>query len=1095
MPEREKLMIKNLSLRRATVSILTIALIVTSLFVLPITTQSEQAYATDDNVYTGYWEGNKAPTPLQPDEDPSISDQNSLGVPSTYAWPYPWSRNEEATGDWVADSYGLTTAQSAKFEPVTVDRLADVLSRDGESHYIIFATPRSKAGQNLVKAVAQKAVANNVKKIYLFNPLIDDYQLDIYNTGEIGAIAGSNHGQNIQGIDAATKASTINNIWLYIKGAYLANKGVQNTTAAPGNPYNAVDFGTLTNGKNQAVFFTTSQDTTDVDTYGASNPSDPLTSYKTIAAGTIATKNTQINDELLNPIFSAITESDEVTDFDFFRRVWNATTRGSVPGDIKNDENFNIFSTQAEWNSLWNGENATTYRGQSSVETSYVTYTKDNFPLQAIDYVEGWDRLNYALNSKTWLNYGFAAAGCTNSKAVIGTWAAEAKKANEIVYVNDNSLDGSGRLKQTVEFATSSAAAAVYDSTNNSWMSSRQNNLPKIAYLLGHTQEYFGDSVTSEYDTDRGSGNTQNYYYNGDFSDSANLTATRPGYSGYNAEALAVAPAGNAYRDQIPFFLPFNGDTVVAAGHNLDGTVKYAPIDRLIKWIDPFTKNAVGTSDNGRFTDYMLSLSSVLSVTQPNALHVRGIEHFKNTIAHIPTLFEEDLFYQTPTPSIEGTVKVGHTVSLQTEAWPQPRGTAAGSKNVDIPKVEIYDDSNLLTIASTVKPFDITNYVYYANSQKISVPHITGNVTISGTVGVTPALEASITLTDVVGLPYGHVLKTTPSFNSNNLRIAVASKSQGVTDLTATWKADGTVVKTGAVDAGNAEYVIAPADAGKNLTVEVKGVNSNNIYQYAVQTSVAQTVASSEFTSVPTPTISGTAKNGQTLTAVAGSWDAGTSLAYQWYADGVAISGATASSLVLTSAQTGKVITVSVTGSKAGYTSQTKTSIATTKVVISDEEAAAEKAAADKAAADKAAAEKAAAEKAAAEQKLQGDDIAAKAAAAKVAKAEKAAQNVVAKTTPAVTAKTAVVGKKKATITFPKVKNATKYTIRYKIKGSKKWTTKTISAKAYKTYTLTLKKLKAGKKYQYQINYTKKVAGKNITTKWSKVKTTKKVKK
>ncbi|GAA5038476.1 hypothetical protein GCM10025738_27720 [Microbacterium fluvii] len=81
-----------------------------------------------------------------------------------------------------------------------------------------------------------------------------------------------------------------------------------------------------------------------------------------------------------------------------------------------------------------------------------------------------------------------------------------------------------------------------------------------------------------------------------------------------------------------------------------------------------------------------------------------------------------------------------------------------------------------------------------------------------------------------------------------------------------------------------------------------------------------------------TPTISGTVAYGSTVTAKPGTWTSGTTFAYQWYASGKAISGATKSTFTLASAQKAKTITVKVTGKKSGYTTVSKTSKATAKV-------------------------------------------------------------------------------------------------------------------------------------------------------------------
>lgn len=84
----------------------------------------------------------------------------------------------------------------------------------------------------------------------------------------------------------------------------------------------------------------------------------------------------------------------------------------------------------------------------------------------------------------------------------------------------------------------------------------------------------------------------------------------------------------------------------------------------------------------------------------------------------------------------------------------------------------------------------------------------------------------------------------------------------------------------------------------------------------------------------PTPTITGTARQGQTLTANAGTWGpAPVTLTHQWNRAGVAITGATAKTYALTASDAGKTITVTVTGYKVGYAESVKTSAASAPVV------------------------------------------------------------------------------------------------------------------------------------------------------------------
>lgn len=82
-----------------------------------------------------------------------------------------------------------------------------------------------------------------------------------------------------------------------------------------------------------------------------------------------------------------------------------------------------------------------------------------------------------------------------------------------------------------------------------------------------------------------------------------------------------------------------------------------------------------------------------------------------------------------------------------------------------------------------------------------------------------------------------------------------------------------------------------------------------------------------------TPTISGSGQVGSTLTANTGSWGPSpVTLGYQWYRAGAAIAGANSSTYNLGAADAGSTINVSVTGSKAGYSTVTKNSAPTAAI-------------------------------------------------------------------------------------------------------------------------------------------------------------------
>lgn len=118
-------------------------------------------------------------------------------------------------------------------------------------------------------------------------------------------------------------------------------------------------------------------------------------------------------------------------------------------------------------------------------------------------------------------------------------------------------------------------------------------------------------------------------------------------------------------------------------------------------------------------------------------------------------------------------------------------------------------------------------------------------------------------------------------------------------------------------------YTPAAADRGKSLTVTVTGSKAG--YASAATTSPAKTVAAGTLTA-KVPTLSGTAKVGVKLTAKPGTWTSGTTLRYQWHVSGKAVSGATKSTYTPKAGDRGKTVKVTVTGSKAGYTTVAKTS-------------------------------------------------------------------------------------------------------------------------------------------------------------------------
>lgn len=149
--------------------------------------------------------------------------------------------------------------------------------------------------------------------------------------------------------------------------------------------------------------------------------------------------------------------------------------------------------------------------------------------------------------------------------------------------------------------------------------------------------------------------------------------------------------------------------------------------------------------------------------------------------------------------------------------------------------------------------------------------------------------------------------------------------SPGVT-FTYVWSAEGSPIW----NATARRFTPTAAQLRLPLSVEVTGHLPGREDTSATSASSAPVVAG--ILVAPTPRVSGTAKVGRTLSASPGTWTAGTTLSYQWYAGSTAIYRATRPKLYLTSRQAGKRIRVRVIGRKTGYTSATRWSAYTRTV-------------------------------------------------------------------------------------------------------------------------------------------------------------------
>ena len=141
------------------------------------------------------------------------------------------------------------------------------------------------------------------------------------------------------------------------------------------------------------------------------------------------------------------------------------------------------------------------------------------------------------------------------------------------------------------------------------------------------------------------------------------------------------------------------------------------------------------------------------------------------------------------------------------------------------------------------------------------------------------------------------------------------------------WNVDGTPVGGATTNS----YVVLLADLGLEVTCDVTATNVDG-------DDTVTTLAVGPVLDVPAntvaPSITGTAQDGQTLTAVDGTWTGGSiTYTYQWNAGALGdepIVGATAGTYLVTSDEVGDVITVTVTATNdAGSDSVTSAPTAT----------------------------------------------------------------------------------------------------------------------------------------------------------------------
>ncbi|SFR68740.1 Carboxypeptidase regulatory-like domain-containing protein [Agromyces sp. CF514] len=251
------------------------------------------------------------------------------------------------------------------------------------------------------------------------------------------------------------------------------------------------------------------------------------------------------------------------------------------------------------------------------------------------------------------------------------------------------------------------------------------------------------------------------------------------------------------------------------------------------------------------------------------------------------------------TPTISGTAATGSILTAKPGGWTS--GTSFTYQ---------WDADGTAIAGATAATISLTDEV----AGKAITVRVTGTAAGYETITKTSAATSKVFLAPVP------TIAGTASVGST-LTADPGTWTAGAT-LAYQWYASGTAIP----GATAATLKLRRTQTGRQVTVRVTGALSG------YPTTARSSAPGLKATTAGTPTITGTAATGSLLTAKPGGWTHGTSFTYQWYADGTAIAGATAATIMLTDGLAGKAITVRVTGTAAGYVTVSKTSTATPKV-------------------------------------------------------------------------------------------------------------------------------------------------------------------
>lgn len=387
---------------------------------------------------------------------------------------------------------------------------------------------------------------------------------------------------------------------------------------------------------------------------------------------------------------------------------------------------------------------------------------------------------------------------------------------------------------------------------------------------------------------------------------SVRIEATKLGYITETVESVATATVVEGILSTTP--VPTVRGTLQVGRTLTARSGEWAPDETELgyQWMRGSTEIAGATDETYVVT--AADLGAALSVRVTGSLEAYA-SVTKTSRRTAPVII--GVFSAAPKPSVSGAVTVGKTVSAVTGAWsPSPSFT-----------YQWFRGKGAIVGATTA-----TYVLTLADLGKAVRVKVIGALS-----GYTSVTSASVARTVTAGVfdtaPTPTITGTT---TVNSVLTAVPGVWAPVATLSYQWNRNGTKI----AGATAATYSILGVDAGNSLSVTVSAARPGFTTVQKTSTATA-TISTIAFDTAPTPTITGSARVGEVLTAVPGTWvPVATTTTYQWFRDDVIIAGATSATYRAVAADLGTALTVSVTGSNLGYNTTVNTSTATTDVVI-----------------------------------------------------------------------------------------------------------------------------------------------------------------